>query len=275
MSDVVIQAGHQNIEQNCDWGLRGQTGAPGERQYVSELAAVVCGALAAHGITATGADANFNCVGAAHNDHLAVVALHCDGRDRSGFAVGTGDPANDGAKDASANLRAALRTTITAETGLADLSPDFESDVNITQYYLFNALTPATPFVLIELGAIADARGNFGPDYQFLHSHKDAIAGAVVNGVLSFLAAPDTSVVHEATAADVDAEKLDQAEQAAIAASGGTRRTTSIGEDVATNLGQALRYADELAAHADPNVANTARAIASELHTARRLLNDE
>lgn len=185
---VLIQAGHQNIEQNCNWGLRGQTGANGERAYVSEIAAIVCGALAANGVAVQGIDANANCNGQiTGRDWEAVVALHCDGRSASGFAVGVGNPTTDGAKEASASLAAALRSAYATATALNDLSSEYVNDENITEYYLFNALSQATPFALVELGAIAGTSGGFGPDQLYLAMHQHDVASGIVNGVLQFL----------------------------------------------------------------------------------------
>ena len=183
---VVVQAGHVNIEQNCAEALRGETGAPGEREYVAGIAATVAGAIQAHGPVCIVADANFNCTQDVHTDYQAVVALHCDGRSTSGFAVGVGDPTKDGAAAASAKLCSALRSAYASATKLKDID-DLTSDVNVTEYYLFNELSQATPFALIELGAIAAADGSPGPDRDYLLSHQQQVAEGVVNGLLAFL----------------------------------------------------------------------------------------
>lgn len=186
---VLIQAGHQNIASNCDWGLRGETGAPGEVEYVSQVAAIVCGALAANGVSVQGVDANANCNGqVTGRDYAAVVALHCDGRDTSGFAVGVGNPTEDGAAEASQKLETSLRSAYAAANpSLPDLSAEFVNDPNISEYYLFTVLTPATPFALIELGAIAALDGSGGPDKLYLTSEQHNVANGVVRGVLAFL----------------------------------------------------------------------------------------
>lgn len=189
---IVIQAGHVHIEQNCNEGLRGETGAPGEREYVGGIAAQVAGGLQAHGQICIVADANFNCTNdAAQNTYQAVVALHCDGRSTSGFAVGVGNPTQDGAAAESEHLRASLRSAYAAATALPDLD-NLGNNPNVTDYYLFDVLTPATPFALIELGAIANAEGSPGSDRDYLLSHTNQVAEGIANGIMDFLGISQT-----------------------------------------------------------------------------------
>lgn len=266
--NVLIQAGHVGIADNCDHGLRDQTGAPGEADYNARVAAAVAGGLEANGFVVVVGDANANCDPKITNtDWFAAVALHCDGRDASGFCCNTGNPEQDGAAQASANLADALRQ-VYGGLGLPDLSPAFANDENITEYYLFNSLTPGTPFVLLEMGAIADAAGGDGPDKLYLESHVDAVAGAIVAGVQQFHVATGSAT---AAAEDVQGGQGTQPADAGVA---GMPRTTPNVADANTNLGQAIQYVTELLADPfrdDPTV----QAVLQLLHAARKALGGE
>jgi len=184
---VIVQAGHVNIEENCDWGLRGQTGAPGERDFTARVAAIVAGALQGNGVACVVADANANCVGTITNrDYDAFLALHCDARHRSGFAVGVGNHAEDGAAQSSARLGDCLRKAYGQSTGLADVN-DLGENPNVTEYYMFNSLSQATPCALIEMGAISAPDGSYGPDELYMSTHAEDVASGIVNGLLDFL----------------------------------------------------------------------------------------
>jgi hypothetical protein len=294
VSDIIIQAGHVNIGQNCDWGLRGETGAPGEVEYTPRIAAIVCGALQAHGLVAQAADANANCNSQlTKRDHTAVVALHCDGRSSSGFAVGVGDPNHDGAADASEHLRQSLRSAYATATALPDID-DLGHDPNVLEYYLFNDLTPATPFALIEMGAISDANGNFGPDAQFLHDHEHEVASGIVDGILSFLGLlPDPSTVPD----QGPPPSFGPNNSPVPVVVPGTPPPPAVPEvvppvlfgpppalvpsveanlpAVLTNIGQAIQYVQELIGLASQDTFPTLIALSNELHTARHLLGGE
>ena len=277
MASIRIQAGHVNIENNCDWGLRGETGAPGEREYTSEIAGMVAGALEAHGHDVAVWDANANCNGnLVGRDYDAVIALHCDGRDQSGFAVGVGNPNEDGAATASEHLRESLRSAYSASTSLPDID-DLGSDTNVLEYYLFRVLTPATPFVLIEMGAIASAEGGPGPDENYLYSNASNVASGIVNGVLAFVPeittpepepTPETTPTPEPTpqpSPEVTPPPLVGPPPALIPP------PNIPVPAILTNLGQAIAYEEQLQAAVKLYV----NAVLTELHTARRLLGGE
>lgn len=182
---VIVQAGHVGIESNCSADLRAGTGAPGERDWTPTIAQLVVNKLAAARIPARMVDANFNCAGDVGQDFAAVVAVHYQANlpTPSGYVVGEGDPAQDGAAAASARLASAIKTAYAASTGLAE-RPGWINP-NITHYYLFEALSKATPFALIECGVGAPG----APDHDFLHSPDgmDRVSSGIARGIIAFV----------------------------------------------------------------------------------------
>lgn len=181
--DVIVQAGHENAQNNCLEGLRGSTGAPREIEWTPGIAQCVVDNLKGRGIAARKVDATFNCAPEAKIDYPVVVAVHYQSTppDESGYFVGVGDPNKDGVAAKSQALADAIRQTYGDTTG-RPWRPNWNSE-NITGYYLFNALTKATPFALIECGT-----GN-GPDKDFLWSDdgKQKVCGSIADGIARFL----------------------------------------------------------------------------------------
>lgn len=267
---VLIQAGHVNIEQNDDWGLRGQTGAPGEREYTARVAGIVAGALKGNGVDCIVADANANTDGqVTRTDWDAAVALHCDARSRSGFAVGVGNPKEDGDAADSARLKQCLELAYASATGLTDVD-DLGENPNVSEYYLFNSLTPKTPFALIEMGAISDPTGGHGPDDLYLTMHAEQVADGIVNGVLDFLHAdiaadtqgPPPSAPSYPDIPEVDAPKLVGPPPALVPSA---ERNLP---DAITNISQARAYARELLDGAQDETRPTLVAMVNELNLA-------
>lgn len=196
---VIIQAGHVNIPQNCSPDLRSGTGAPDEAEFNRNVANGVAVALEAYGVQTRWVDANFNCSPDVAKDYQAVVSIHYQANlpTPSGFFVGTGDPAQDGAAAQSAKLAAAIHARYSLATGLT-FRPEWNNP-NITQYYLFEALSKATPFALIECGVGAPG----APDNALLWSvdGQQKIVTAITQGIADFLGvsqpAPPPSVTLE------------------------------------------------------------------------------
>ena len=182
---VLIQAGHQNIQSNCDVSLRPGTGAPGEVEWTPGITAGIVNGLRTAGVDARAVDANFNCDPAHTADYAAVVAVHYQANlpTASGFFVGAGDPSEDGAAAQSAGLAAAIRASYATETGLA-FAPSW-NNLNITHYYLFEALSKATPFALIECGVGAPG----APDHDFLSGTDGQlkVIDGITVGILAYL----------------------------------------------------------------------------------------
>jgi N-acetylmuramoyl-L-alanine amidase len=186
---VIVQAGHQNIATNCSPDMRSGTGAPGERDWTPAVAVEIVRVLVGQGVQARAVDANFNCDAAAvGQDYEAVVSVHYQANlpTASGFYVGAGDPVEDGARARSGALAQAMFAQYQQATGLP-WRPSW-NNVNITHYYLFEALSKATPFVLIECGVGAPG----APDHDFLHSAdgQAKVVRGIANGVLVYLGKP-------------------------------------------------------------------------------------
>jgi hypothetical protein len=184
---VLIQAGHEHIQSNCEAGLRPGTGAHDEIIWTPDVAERVTHLLQAHGVSAFHADANANCDAQIRATNFeAAVAIHyqSDPPHESGYFCGVGAPAQDGAADRSWALCLAVREEYEAATHLQPRG-NWDSE-NITYYYLFEALSPATPFALIECGTGAPG----APDHDYLWGHKDDVARGIANGVLKFLGKP-------------------------------------------------------------------------------------
>lgn len=182
---VLVQAGHLNIEGNCDVSLRTGTGAPGEKTWTSPIAHNVVAALSLIGVDAREIDANFNCDPARSQDYDAVVSIHYQANlpTPSGFFVGRGDPAQDGAADKSQRLTACIEAHYSLMTGLV-WRPEW-NNVNITHYYLFESLSKPTPFALIECGVGAPG----APDHDFLWSvdGQGRVVKGIADGIAAFL----------------------------------------------------------------------------------------
>lgn len=192
---VIIQAGHEHTQSNCEQGIRSSTGAPGEITWTPDISDRVVAILRQAGVDARHVDANFNCTADARRDWEAVVAVHyqADLPTQSGFFCGTGNPATDGAADKSARLRDHVRDAYAAATGLPE-RPGWNNP-NITEYYLYNSLSGPTPFVLIECGVGAPG----APDHDFLYNQRDRVAGGIAAGILGYLgkAAPAPVPPHQ------------------------------------------------------------------------------
>jgi len=181
---VLIQAGHEGIQSNCEAALRPGTGAHDEIIWTPDVSSRVVALLTAHGVSAIHVNANANCDPQyTRADWEAAVAVHyqSDPPHESGYFCGVGDPKTDGAADRSWALCEAIRSQYEAVTHLQPRG-NWDSE-NITYYYLFEALSPKTPFALIECGTGAPG----APDHDYLWSHKDDVARGIANGVLAFL----------------------------------------------------------------------------------------
>ena len=182
---VVIQAAHLNIKNNCDPAARTDVGAPGEASWTPLVADRILEILTVHGVDSRKVDANFNCDAGVGTDHEAVVALHYRRNDPtpSGFFVGTGDPAQGKAPEASSRLAEAIKTAYAEETGLT-FRPEWNNE-RFLHDYVFAQLSTKTPFARLEAGV------GWGPDRDFLHSAggMEAVSRAVARAVVAFIEA--------------------------------------------------------------------------------------
>jgi hypothetical protein len=243
---IVIQAGHLNIENNCDPLLRTATGAPGEATWTPRIADRIVEILTVHGVEARKVDANFNCDANVGSDYAAVVAIHYRGNSptASGFFVGPGDPAEDKAAGLSASLAEAVKAAYSEETGLT-FRPEWNSQ-SIIHNYVFEKLSAHSPSCLLEAGV------GWGPDRDFIHSAEgmESISRAIARGVLAFLknAAPAVATPAE-PAASSESQSGIAAESAPPSPDTGGSATEP--GDAATQLADACRRVEELQRQVD------------------------
>lgn len=167
---LVIQAGHLNIESNCNWGLREDVGLEGEAQATLAVAQRLVAALGSRRIPAMVADANFNCLEASRLPYVGVLSLHC-----GAAGVGVGHPEVDAAAPLSQQLARAIAAQYAAVTGLS-LASTADDAVN---HYLFQSLSKGTPWALVELGELA-----------WVQEHEDLVVEGLSAALLSFLGLP-------------------------------------------------------------------------------------
>ena len=173
---IVIQAGHLNIGENCNWGLRDDAGHDGEVAAVVAVCQRTAAALTGRGIPVMVTDANFNCLDAARRDYQAVVSVHAGAPP----AVGVGHPDQDGAAPSSQQLAAAIAKRYTEKTG----QTVGENARGAIDHYLFQVLSAGTPWALVELGDVA-----------FVSEHVDQVVEGLAVGLLDMLGVPETEPV--------------------------------------------------------------------------------
>jgi hypothetical protein len=193
---VIIQAGHLRTEGHCDPGMRDASGAIAEAAWTGVVAPLIVEALTKAAVPARLVDATFSCAADVGADFGAVVALHYQANrpTESGFFIGTGDPDEDGSAADSARLAAAIRATYEQRCRLA-FQPGWNS-LAIAHNELFEKLSPATPFCLVEAGV------GWGADRDFLHSGPGmtSVAEAIAAGLIAYLEQERTATPAPASA---------------------------------------------------------------------------
>lgn len=186
---VIVQAGHLRAEQHCDPGMRAASGAIAEAAWTAVVAPLIVGALTKAAVPARLADATFSCASDVGTDFAAVVALHYQANrpTESGFFIGTGDPDEDGSAADSARLAATIRAAFEQRCRLT-FQPGWNS-LAVAHNELFEKLSPATAFCLVEAGV------GWGPDRDFVHSGPGmtSVAEAIAAGIIAFLEQPRTA----------------------------------------------------------------------------------
>ena len=186
---VIVQAGHLRTEEHCEPAMRVASGAIAESAWTAVVAPLIIDALTKAAVPARLVDATFSCASDVGADFGAVVALHYQANrpTESGFFIGTGDPDEDGSADDSARLAAAIRAAYEQRCRLA-FQPGWNS-LAIAHNELFEKLSPATPFCLVEAGV------GWGPDRDFLHSTNGmtSVAEAIAAAIIAFLVQPRTA----------------------------------------------------------------------------------
>jgi GDSL-like Lipase/Acylhydrolase family len=206
---VLIQAGHENISQNCRDKLSGSQalGATNEAQWTADVAERVVNKLARDDYNAFHVDANFNCSPLAARHYDAAVSIHYRGLGElgplgpgmagplnRGYFVSAVSPEFDEAASESQRLVQNINDAYAA-AGIISPAPPGTPLGNVPQYYLKNndlldnpdkcgfVLSRTTPFALLEAGVGAPD----GADYDAIWSRQDEIAESIVQGIELFL----------------------------------------------------------------------------------------
>lgn len=153
MYKIALQAGHQNIRNNCNLNLRGGTGAPGEAEWTPRMRDALSQKLIAKGFQLFLFDANANCDVEAQQDFDLFLAIHYDADIYSGAGgglAGAPDPSVDAVNSRSQAIARTINNIYFSQSGIA-YHPE-RINGNMTFYYMWQNLTAKTPCVLIECG---------------------------------------------------------------------------------------------------------------------------
>lgn len=153
MLKVALQAGHQNIRNNCNMNLRGGTGAPGEAEWTPKMRDAVSQKLIAKGFQVFLFDANANCQAEIEQDFDLFLAIHYDAdiyRGMGGGLAGAPDPSVDAVNPRSQAIAKTINDVYFPSSGIP-YHPE-RINGNITFYYMWQYLTAKTPCVLVECG---------------------------------------------------------------------------------------------------------------------------
>lgn len=176
---ICIQAGHINIQYNCNTSMHGSTGAPGEQEANLRIANRTSEILRGKGFTVQQTDANANCDEAiTSKDWDMFLSLHCDanyaGNEGGGF-VDFPEPETDGATEESQRIAKAIESEYFDRTGIRNVPS--RSNPNTRYYYMWRSLSLKTPCVLIEMGERQD------PHDSVILADTERVATALARGV--------------------------------------------------------------------------------------------
>lgn len=153
MYKIALQAGHQNIKNNCNLNLRGGTGAPGEALWTPKMRDAVSQKLIDKGFQLFLFDANANCDQEVQQDFDLFLAIHYDAdiyRGVGGGLAAAPDPSVDAVNPKSQVIAKTINSMYYPQSGIA-YHPE-RVNGNMTFYYMWQSLTANTPCVLIECG---------------------------------------------------------------------------------------------------------------------------
>ncbi len=149
---VVIQAGHQNTQNNIDPDLRGSTGAPGEVNFTVDVANQVSAKLRQLGFEVKQTDANANAdpaITTADWDLFLAIHYEADVHNTNGYFVAAPDPSTDAVNGESVRIRDIINSEY-LKLGIPN-HPEWQNP-KTKFYYMWRALSTKTPCVLIECG---------------------------------------------------------------------------------------------------------------------------
>ncbi len=197
MKRVCLQAGHQNIKNNCNPALRRSTGAGGEVEINIAVADKTAELLKKAGVEVKRVDANYNCdPEAPKTDWDLFLAIHCDmdypNDGGSGFCDFP-DPSIDYATKESQRIASYIERYFFPKLGINVKS---RSNPNTRYYYMWRHLSKKTPCVLIEMGQVKDPH-----DYPILKD-TNSVAKVLAESILGALG------IEQKTKQEKEIEKL-------------------------------------------------------------------
>lgn len=180
---ICLQAGHQNIRNNCNSRLRGSTGAPGEMQFNVRTRDRLSQILIEKGFMVQLVDANYNCDSqSARQDFDLFLAIHADaniykrdGKLQGGGFVDNPDPSTDYAHEESKRIKGAIESEYFKHSGIAN-RPE-RSNANTKFFYMWKHLSANTPCVIIECGVIQHEHDSV------ILNDTDRVANAIARGI--------------------------------------------------------------------------------------------
>lgn len=175
---ICLQAGHIHIESNADSSLHGSTGAPGEQEFTQRIVSATALLLQSRNFEVTIVDANANSNQiVTTTDWNLFVSVHYDAdvyKTGGGF-VDYPDPSIDAANEKSKALANAISAEYFKHSEIIE-HPE-RSNPNTKFYYMWRALSAATPCVIIECGVGGDAHD------KVLLADTQRIASALARGI--------------------------------------------------------------------------------------------
>lgn len=181
---ICLQAGHQNIKDNCDKDLAKGTGAPGESEFTvrvrDRLSQILLSQKNPDGSSAFVlklVDANYNCdSSSAKEDFDLFLAIHYDAfvNNSIGGFVDFPEPSTDGATDYSQKIAKAIREEYFKHSGIQEVN---RSNKNTRFYYMWEKLSLKTPCVIIECGV------GQNPHDKVILADTERVANAIARGI--------------------------------------------------------------------------------------------
>lgn len=180
---IGLQAGHQNIQSNCELLLRGGTGAAPagftpERDWTPLVRNKVGALLIARGFQVQLDDANANCSPlTTTKDFDFYLAIHFESNThgQGGGFMTAPDPSVDASNEKSRAIVAAIKSEYFKNTGIIEHEEWITN--NMTFYYMWHSLSAATPCGIIECGVGGDAHDNV------ILGDIDRIAAGIARGI--------------------------------------------------------------------------------------------
>jgi N-acetylmuramoyl-L-alanine amidase len=177
---IVLQASHENINNNSIVALHGHTGAPNELTFNIDIRNQVAAELRSRGVEVITTDANANDDKTITNqdwDLFLAINYDADIYGMGGYFCDFPEPSTDGATVKSQAITKAISTEYGKVTGIVN-HPE-RSNANTRYYYMWKFLSAKTPCSLIECGV-----GMHVPDdWQILHFDRPRVVEGITRGI--------------------------------------------------------------------------------------------